>query len=182
MNDEARIFWLIVGVALVGVAGYYSFPLRVYSFVLGGVFVIFTTVVLVKYHKAWPLIIEEKYRHLTEKKIEPKPEFKEQWQVIRKSMKSNDLNELRVGIIDADTLLEEFLRSQGIEGDTMAALIAEATFKSIAGTDALSRFHRLRNKIVHESTFTPSREDLRVSLQGVDTVLVKWGVILPLEA
>lgn len=181
MSYEARIFWLVIGIILFGIAGYYLFFLRVYLTVLGLLFFLIGTIYFIKYHRLWPKIIEEKYKLIEAKKVEPTPAFSERWQPIRQAIKSHDLHELRVGVIDADTLVEELLRSQGIEGDTMAALIAEATFRGIIGTEVLSRFHRLRNRIVHESTFTPTVEELQQLLKMLDGVLVRWGVVLPPE-
>lgn len=182
MSYEARIFWLVISIIAVGILGYYYFPLRIYFFLLGIVIFAAGAIILVKYHKEWPEVLEEKYAEIKEKKVEAPPDFAMQWQTIRKSMTSNDLHELRVTIIDADTLVEELLRSQGIGGDTMAALIAEATLAGITGTDALLRFHRLRNKIVHESTFTPQIEQLKTILKSLDLILVRWGAVLPPEA
>ncbi|MBI3335703.1 MAG: hypothetical protein HY001_04350 [Candidatus Portnoybacteria bacterium] len=181
MSYEARIFWLIVCIILAGIAGYYIFFLRVYLVVLGLLFFLIGAVYFIKYHRLWPKIIEEKYAHIEAKKVEPTPAFSERWEPVRQAIKSIDLHELRVRVIDADTLVEELLRLQGIEGDTMASLIAEAGFRGIVGTEALSRFHRLRNRIVHESAFTPSTQELQQSLKMLDGVLVRWGVLLPPE-
>lgn len=182
MSYETRIFWLVIGIVATGVLGYYYFPLRIYFFILGIIIFFIGAVVLIKYHKEWPEVLEKKYARIIEKKVEAGPDFAMQWQAIRKSMTSNDLHELRVTIIDADTLIEELFRSQGIEGDTMSALIAEATLMGITGTDALLRFHRLRNKVVHDSTFTPQIEQLKSALKSLDTILVRWGAVLPQEA
>lgn len=182
MSYETRIFWLVIGIIANGILGYYYFPLRIYFFLFGIVILIMGIVVLVKYHKEWPKVLEKKYAEIIEKKIEAGPDFAAQWQAIRKSMKSDDLHKLRVTVIDADTLVEELLRSQGIAGDTMAALITEATMAGITGTDALLRFHRMRNKIVHESTFTPRIDKLKADLISLDAILVRWGAVLPQEA
>lgn len=180
MSDAAKIFWLVVIVVLVAIEGqYFYFPLQIYMLLIGLLFLAITVNFFLRFHKEWPQPIEENFRKLAQRKLEPLPEFNEQWKPIRHSMKSNDLNELRVTMIDADTLIEELLRAQGIQGDTMAALIAEATLLGILGTATLSRFHRLRNRIVHESTFMPKTEELRTALESVDKILVRWGVVLP---
>ena len=181
MSYETRIFWFIVGIILVGVLGYYYFFLQIYLAILGVIFLITGITFFITYHRAWPKILEEKYAQLEKKKLEPTPGFNERWQPIRQIMKSHDLNELRVTIIDSDTLVEELLRAQGIEGDTMAGLIAEATLRGIIGTEVISRFHRLRNRIVHESTFVPPIEEMQKILIMLDEVLVRWGVVLPPE-
>lgn len=182
MSYEARTFWFIVCIILAGFAGYNFFPLRIYFIVLGIGFLTISIVSFVKYQHLWPTILEERYALIEKRKVEVVPTFREHWQIIRGSAKSNDLQELKLMVIDADTLLEEFLRSQGIEGDTMASLIAEATFSGMTGTDALLRFHRLRNRIVHESTFVSKIEELRSLFFMVDNVLVRWGAVLPPEA
>lgn len=180
MSNEAKIFWLLIVIGAIGLQGkYFYFPLQIYMIVLGLIFLAALIIFFLKYHKEWPLPIEENFRKLAQKKLEPLPEFNDRWKPIRQSMKSNDLNELRVTMIDADTLIEELLRAQGIEGDTMASLIAEATLRGVVGTATLSRFHRLRNRIVHESAFISKAEEMKSQLTMLDSILVKWGVILP---
>jgi len=179
LSDEARLFWLIVGIIALGIIGYTSSEVRYAAVFLGILFFGAGAVFFYQYHRLWPKIIEERYEHLQRKPIESPPTFREGWESIRHAMKSNDLSELRVTMIDADTLVEDLLRAQGIEGDTMAALIAEATLMGIAGTAVLLRFHRLRNRIVHESTFVPKAEEMKHQLAMLDSVLVKWGVLLP---
>lgn len=181
MSYEAWIFWLVVAIIAVGYVGYYSFGLQVYFTILGVIFVLVGTVFFIKYHKLSREIIAKKHEKLAKKVIEAKPEFRGRWELLRQVMRSNDLNELRVAMIDADTLIEELFREQGIQGDTMSALISEATFQGITGTDTVARFHRLRNRVVHESTFAPKPEDLRDALAALDAVLVRWGMVLPRE-
>ncbi len=181
MSYEAWIFWLVVAIIAVGYLGYYSFALQVYFIILGGIFIVTGTILFIKYHKLSREIIAKKHEKLAKRVVKVKPEFRDRWELMRLAMRSNDLNELRVAMIDADTLIEELFREQGIEGDTMSALISEATFQGITGTDTVARFHRLRNRVVHESTFVPKPEDLRNILAALDQVLVRWGVVLPRE-
>lgn len=181
MGYEGWIFLLVVAIIVVGYLGYYSFALQVYFIILGVICIIAGTIIYVKYHKLRREIIAKKYEKLTKKVVKVKPEFRGRWELLRLAMRSNDLNELRVAMIDADTLVEELFREQGIEGDTMSAVISEATFQGITGTDTILRFHRLRNRVVHESTFAPKPEDLRAALAALDQVLVRWGVISPRE-
>lgn len=179
MFDGSRAFLVIAGSIIVGIVGYNSLFLQIYGYVLGTSFLVGGLYFLVQYHRKWPAIIQRKYAQLAQKKFEPIPGFAERWQGIRQAMKSNDLSELRVSVIDADTLIEGLLREEGLQGDTMAALIAEGSLLGMNGMHLLSRFHRLRNRIVHESTYTPTAEELRSALASVDKVLVRWGVVLP---
>ena len=181
MSYEAWIFWLVVAIIVVGGVGYFSFALQVYGVILGIVFLVVGIIFFVKYHKVSREIIVQKHARLAKKVIKAKPEFSSRWEPLRLAMRSNDLNELRVAMIDADTLIEELLREQGIQGDTMSSLISEATFSGIIGMDTVARFHRLRNRVVHESTFAPNPENLRSALIALDQVLMRWGVILPYE-
>jgi len=175
-----KVFSFIVLIIVLGIVGQYGyFFVQVYLLLLGLIFLAVTTTYFVKYHTLWPALIRARHAQMEKIHLEPVPEFNDQWKTIRAAMHSNDLNELRVAMIDADTLMEDLLRKQGVQGDTMAALIAEATLRGVIGTAAVSRFHRMRNRIVHESTFSPSKEELRSQLQAVDKVLVHWGAVVP---
>lgn len=55
----------------------------------------------------------------------------------------------RIGIMEADTMLEEVLREKGYMGQTVADMLKEASFKTVSmAWDA----HKVRNRIAHDGS------------------------------
>lgn len=55
----------------------------------------------------------------------------------------------RIGIMEADTMLQEVLRDKGYHGETVADMLKSASFKTI---DLAWDAHKLRNRIAHEGS------------------------------
>ena len=104
------------------------------------------------YLKLKKTMIAEKYKKV-QQEITTTADLQKRLEAILFYQKSNDINELKIAIIEGDVLVEEILRLQGFQGDTLAGLLSEATLAAIPGVDKLWRFHRFRNVLVHDSTF-----------------------------
>ena len=127
-------------------------PFKIYFTLL---FVVGLGVGLYYYHhylKLKKTMIAEKYKKI-QMEIVTNADLQRRLESILSYQKSNDINELKIAIIEGDVLVEEILRLQGFQGDTLAGLLSEATLDAIPGVDKLWRFHRLRNVLVHDSTF-----------------------------
>jgi hypothetical protein len=81
--------------------------------------------------------------------------------IIKGYMSSESEALWRIGILEADTMLQEVLVEKGYRGDTVADMLKEASFKTI---DLAWDAHKLRNRIAHEgSNFElTEREAMRI--------------------
>jgi hypothetical protein len=69
--------------------------------------------------------------------------------IIKGYMSSTSEALWRIGIIEADNMLEEVLKSKGYQGQTVSELLKEASFKTVSlAWDA----HAVRNRITHEGS------------------------------
>jgi hypothetical protein len=81
----------------------------------------------------------------------------------------------RIGIMEADTLLEESLREKGYQGATMADMLKSASFKTI---DMAWDAHKIRNRIAHEgSTFALSEREAKKAFNLFESVFRELNVI-----
>lgn len=82
----------------------------------------------------------------------PSPEeFEEhpRFAIIKGYMSSTSEALWRIGIIEADNMLEEVLKSKGYQGTTVSELLKDASFKTVAlAWDA----HEIRNRIAHQGS------------------------------
>ena len=108
-------------------------------------------------------------------KIEINDYLKGHWKEIRIAITSSDVSQLKLAIIEADTIIEDILRLNNLAGETMAALLSEASLHGVIGTGKLWRFHRIRNSLVHDTAFKLDLKTARDILQEVDEILKIWG-------
>lgn len=108
-------------------------------------------------------------------RIEANDYLKEHWKKIRISMTSSDVSQLKLTIIEADTIIEDILRLNNLVGETMAALLSEASLHGVIGAGKLWQLHKIRNQLVHDTSFNLELGTAREILQKTDEVLKIWG-------
>ena len=79
----------------------------------------------------------------------------ERWTSIEKMFKSPDPTMWRMAIIDADTLLDEFIVSLGYPGNTFGERLKSMQNANIPWLQAAWDVHLLRNKLAHEGSRYP---------------------------
>jgi hypothetical protein len=80
-----------------------------------------------------------------------------------------------MSVINADKLLDEALKCLGLEGKTMAERLVVAKDR-LKSRNAVWVAHKLRNKIVHESLFEPSKKDIDNAINGYRKAFKDLGV------
>ena len=80
-----------------------------------------------------------------------------------------------LSIVHADKLLDEALKGYGYKGETMAERLVAAKNK-LSNKDDIWSAHKLRNKIVHESSFEPSEKQVKVALAAYHRTFKDLGV------
>jgi len=120
-------------------------------------------------------MIQEKH-HREKREIVTNEDLLKRFERIVQYKKSNDSGELKLAIIEGDILIEELLRLQGVQGDTVGALLSEATLQGLGGVDRFWNFHRLRNVLVHDSTYVLSVGQGQGALAMLEGALHSWKV------
>lgn len=102
-----------------------------------------------------------------------KEHFLNEWRDIinlSKETKSRPLS-----IVHADKLLDEALKCQGYQGESLAERLIAAK-KYVKHRDAIWAAHKLRNKIVHESAYEPSPKEVKQALSAYHKTMKDIGV------
>jgi len=90
-----------------------------------------------------------------------KAEFKsERWDEIKKRLDSENPSEWKLAIVDADTLIDNFIKELGYQGETFGERLKRIG-KGFKGLDELWRAHKIRNRIVHEPDIKISKDSVR---------------------
>jgi hypothetical protein len=76
----------------------------------------------------------------------------ERWQSARMHLESENPNDWKLAIIEADVLLERMLDKAGYAGNTIGEKLRSASTRSFATLDDAWQAHRIRNQIAHGGT------------------------------
>jgi len=80
-----------------------------------------------------------------------------------------------MSIINADKLLDQALKCLGFDGKTMAERLVVAKDR-LKTRNSVWAAHKLRNKIVHESLYEPSKKDIDIAIEGYRKAFRDLGV------
>ena len=81
------------------------------------------------------------------------------WHYVLNLVESLNPSDWRVAIIEADTMLEEFLRSRDFVGETLGELLKEAQGSGYQYIDDAWKAHIIRNQIAHEGFDFPFNQN-----------------------
>lgn len=86
-------------------------------------------------------------REAVQKRLEPKRN--ERWDKVVEHVKSDNPNDWRVAILEADILLDELVTKMGLMGNTLGERLKQAARGDFRSLDAAWEAHRTRNEIAH---------------------------------
>lgn len=99
--------------------------------------------------------------------------FKNEWIDIIELSKVSKSRPL--AIVHADKLLDQALKCSGFGGNTMAERLVSAK-NSLTKKDQVWTAHKLRNKIVHETSFEPSEGQVHQAISAYNRAFKDLGV------
>ena len=110
----------------------------------------------------------EKYEKVFEKEdVNSGNKKTERWQNILKLVESENKNDWRMAIMDADNLLDEILIEQGYSGTNLGERLKSADFDTLQNA---WEAHKVRNSIAHDSNFDLSKRETKRVIQNYSLV------------
>lgn len=103
-----------------------------------------------------------------------KEHFKNEWQDV--IVMSKDDKTITMSVVQADKLLDEALKCFGYSGSTMAERLVAAK-KKLTDRDGVWQAHKMRNNIVHESNYDPTKKSIVTTLKAYSRALKDLGAI-----
>ena len=88
----------------------------------------------------------------------PKKNTKKAWAAIQEHFFTGGDNDLKVAILEADKVLDEALRTAGIQGSTLGDRLKKLDSSQLPDIDEVWDAHKLRNQIAHEGDFKLKRD------------------------
>ena len=83
------------------------------------------------------------------------------WEKIISVIKSNDERDLRLAIIETDSLIDEILKEHGHPGHDMGERMKSIHSGEFSNLDALWEAHKTRNRLVHEAGYKISKDEAK---------------------
>ena len=99
------------------------------------------------------------------------------WKEIEERIKTGKEAELKLAIIEADRVLDEVLKVAGYKGETMAERMEQVTPAQLANIEKVWRAHKIRNRIVHESDYKISQQEVLEVLDAYKKAFQEFGLI-----
>lgn len=99
-----------------------------------------------------------------------------QWEIILDHANSDNVAEWKVGIMEADKLLEEVLEEHGYHGDTLGERLRDAEGK-LRTLGSAWEAHKVRNQIAHEGGFELTKRSTRDCIAKYGMVFEEMHVI-----
>lgn len=98
----------------------------------------------------------------------PKGQILRQWQMITQKAHSNNSNDRKISIIEADKLLDDILQQIGYKGETMAERLKKLVPFKYAYLDDVWFAHKIRNRIAHEPDYEVDEFTTRKCIEGYE--------------
>lgn len=112
-------------------------------------------------------VTDKKYSQIMEKrKI-----IEEKWDKLLEKIKSNDERDLRLAVIEADSLVDEILKSHGHIGKDMGERLKSFHSGEFEYIDDLWEAHKIRNRLAHEADFHLPLEEAQRLIEIYNKVL-----------
>ena len=99
------------------------------------------------------------------------------WAEIMDHMGSERETEWKLAIIEADNLINDILAKSGFRGDTMGERLTGMRHEQLLALSGVWKAHLLRNRIVHETDYSPRYQEIHEALKYYRAALEELGVM-----
>lgn len=99
----------------------------------------------------------------------------EQWNQIKTKAATGTAESMRLAFIEADSLVDVFLRKKGLLGETMGERLNQVSMLDAPNLQAVWNAHRLRNEVVHSPGFSLSIDEAKIGLEAFEEFLTDLG-------
>ena len=103
---------------------------------------------------------------------------KSRWDAVLKHMESDNQSEWKMGIMEADNLLDEILKKIGVSGENLGARLKNIEVSDFQNLQNAWEAHKTRNKIAHEGVkFQITKEQANRTINLYERALKEFKFI-----
>lgn len=151
----------------------------VIAFILSGIFIygiIYSYIRINEYGEVMTKMVlddEERWRQLHNP-----DQGNRRWQEVEAHVQSNNPNDWKLAIIEADVMLEKMLEEAGYAGTTIADRLRSASTRSFGTVEDAWAAHRVRNQIAHGGTdFVLTQKMAQATIIQYKKVFQEFGMV-----
>jgi hypothetical protein len=170
-------FWDVLWQALVIAWKYRLGPIVIFFDIL---LVVLFTIALVNY---WPMAPRVKFWqtrppvHTRKVRFAKDPAIARHWGAILNRVKSGTQDAMKYSILEADSLVDHFLKSAGFTGEHMADRLTQIVADHVPSLERVWKAHRLRNELAHTPGATVTVHETKEALSAFRDFLVELGAM-----
>lgn len=149
-----------------------------------GLDIVLSVVFVIAFIKGWPFrppisLFQKPTAHagFKGKKHKVDKELAAHWARIKEKASTKTAESLRLVFIEADTVVDLFLRKAGYIGDTMADRLKNITQGDAPSLPGVWEGHRLRNEVVHTPGFVLRPQDAERGIAAFEEFLKELGAL-----
>jgi hypothetical protein len=90
------------------------------------------------------------------------------WQTIVEQVNSDDVNQWKIAVLDADSLLDEVLYEQGYGGEGVATKLRAAVNDNYETLRYAQEAHGIRNRIAHDAGYALSHREAKMAISSYE--------------
>lgn len=106
-----------------------------------------------------------------------RPVQNEAWERVLKLVGSDNPNDWKLAIIEADKILEMVVNTFSVPGDNMGEKMKNIERGDFQSIDEAWQAHKVRNRIAHENNFHLSQRDTRLAINSYEKVFQEFDFI-----
>lgn len=95
----------------------------------------------------------------------------QRWDEVKARLKKGDEADLKLAVIEADSLMEEILKRMGLPGATFEERLKQIEVQEIKSVGKIWATHQLRDKIVHGPDFHITQEEAEAAVGNIEEAL-----------
>ncbi|MCP6719901.1 MAG: hypothetical protein KJI72_01060 [Patescibacteria group bacterium] len=103
--------------------------------------------------------------------------LKGRWQQVVEKAHRSPPQSLTLGIIEADSFIDDILKRMDLKGEHMADRLERLGTRDLKTVESLWKAHKIRNNLVHTPGFVLSPTDAKMVLRSYESFLKEVGVL-----
>ncbi len=99
------------------------------------------------------------------------------WNQIVKRIKTNDVSNWKMAILEADKLLDDILKGAGYRAETHDERIKQVGPEALSNIEQIREAHRVRNRVAQEPDFTITKDEAIATLKIYKAAFQEYGLL-----
>lgn len=95
----------------------------------------------------------------------------QRWDEVKARLQKGDEPNLKLAVIEADSLLDEILKRMGLPGATFEERLKQIEVQEIKSVNKIWATHQLRDKIIHTPDFHLTQEEAEAAVGNIEEAL-----------